>query len=254
MSQVIVNCVSVFIPVFNAENISLKKNLVRLGSGERLFKSSSHIVNKALDNISFEANNGDRIGIIGSNGAGKTTLLRTLAGIYYPTSGSVSVKGDIVPLLTTGLGLAEEASGYENIKTMGIYLGYTGSEMEEKIDDIIKYSELGEHIYLPVYTYSAGMKVRLSFSVAMTLQPDILLLDEAIGAGDASFRRKATQRFEEFAESSSIMFLATHSQNWLRKSCNKALLLQDGKLITFGDVDAVWDEYMGRSNMKASLF
>lgn len=250
MSHIIVNNLSVYIPVFNAGNVSLKKSLLRTGTGGRLFKSSSHIINKALEDISFEAREGDRIGIIGCNGAGKTTLLRTLAGIYSPTTGSISIEGNIVPLLAIGLGMSEEASGYENIKTMGLYLGYTILQMEEKIDEIIKYADIGDHIYLPVYTYSAGMRVRLSFSVVMMLQPDILLMDEAIAAGDAQFMEKATHRFEEFAKSSSIMFLATHSENWLRRSCNKALLMHEGKLIKLGDVDDVWKKYIEIRHIK----
>jgi ABC-type polysaccharide/polyol phosphate transport system ATPase subunit len=161
-----------------------------------------------------------RLGIIGPNGAGKTTLLKLIAGILPPTSGQLHVEGVISPLLSLRLGMEPELSGIENIRLRGTYMGRTRAEIEEKISRIIEFADLGEFIDLPLTTYSAGMTARLAFSIATSFNPDILIMDESIGAGDKQFSAKAAKRLRQFIGRSNIMLLATHNEKMIRDMCN----------------------------------
>lgn len=205
-------------------------------------KTDSVIV-KALEDVSLDLKSGDRIGLIGHNGAGKSTLLRVLAGVYSPTHGQISIEGRVTPLLHQSPGLEMEDSGYDNIITCGMLLGMSLAEIKAKAVDIIEFSDLGDYINLPVRTYSSGMLARLSFSVATSIDPGILLLDEGIGAADAQFSEKAARRVKELIAKTDILILASHSEALIDSMCDKAVLMHHGKMLEYGAVAEVSKSY-----------
>jgi ABC-2 type transport system ATP-binding protein len=197
---------------------------------------------KALCDISFSLAQGDRLALLGHNGAGKTTLIRVLAGIYEPTSGSLHTVGRIVPMFDIGLGMDEEASGYENIRTRGLILGLSPQEIEDRIPEISEFAELGEYLQLPVRTYSSGMLLRLVFSIAASVHGDIILMDEWIAVGDARFRKKTHDRLQDITTQSGIVVLASHDHGLLRDTCNLGLYLEGGQIRAFGALEDVIKE------------
>ncbi|MGJ5130625.1 MULTISPECIES: ABC transporter ATP-binding protein [unclassified Bradyrhizobium] len=197
---------------------------------------------QALDDISFTLKQGDRLGLIGHNGAGKTTLIRVLAGIYEPTRGSLRVVGRNVPMFDIGLGMDEEASGYENIRTRGLILGLSPEEIEQRVPEIAEFAELGDYLELPIRTYSSGMLLRLVFSIAASIHGDIILMDEWIAVGDAQFRKKTHGRLQDITMRSGIVVLATHDHGLLRDTCNLGLYLDGGRVRAFGALDDVLKE------------
>ena len=198
---------------------------------------------EALRDVSLTLNDGDRLALIGHNGAGKSTLLRVMAGVYEPDSGEVLASGKITPLFDAIPGLDGEDTGYENIISAGMLHGMSREEIERKIPEIEAFSELGEYLTLPYRTYSTGMMMRLGFSIATTTEPEILLMDEGIGAGDQRFTEKATKRMGEFVDKSRILVLASHSEPLVRQICNKAALMEGGKLKAFGMINEVFEAY-----------
>jgi ABC-type polysaccharide/polyol phosphate transport system ATPase subunit len=198
---------------------------------------------RALDDVSLTINHGDQLGIIGHNGAGKSTMLRVLAGIYEPSLGTIEVEGKVSPLFSTSPGLEIDDTGYENIVTCGLMLGMTRKEIERKMPQIEAFSELSGYLALPARTYSTGMLVRLGFAIATAIDPEILLLDEELGAGDARFARHAAERVSNLIERSSIMVFASHSEDLIRQMCNRAILLDHGRLIADGPTADVLDMY-----------
>lgn len=245
MATVVVDDVSLEFPVYGSQR-SLRQALFRRATGgiiQRQRKHSKRVVVKALDGVSFVLNDGDRLALVGHNGAGKSTLLRVLAGIYEPTSGRVLASGRITPLFDAIPGLDGEDSGYENILTAGTLHGMSRAEVEKRIPEIEEFCELGEYLALPYRTYSTGMMTRLAFSIATALDPEILLMDEGIGAGDARFADKAARRMEEFIGRSRVIVLASHSEHLLRATCNKALLLESGEVVKVGTLDEVLRKY-----------
>ncbi|WP_423068663.1 ABC transporter ATP-binding protein [Devosia sp. CN2-171] len=196
------------------------------GSGNRRFVT-------ALDGVSFELKAGDRLGLVGPNGAGKTTLLKVLYGIYEPTAGSLEVSGRIDALFNIDLGFRAEATGRRNILLRGLINGWNEDEIAAKTDEIIAFSELGEFIDMPFKSYSQGMGARLAFSIATSLEPQILLMDEWIGAGDADFQAKAARRMDELAEKAGIIILASHQPDLIERTCNKVLGLEHGRVTRF---------------------
>jgi len=200
---------------------------------------------RALENLSFSLEPGDRLALIGHNGAGKSTLLRVMAGLYPPTQGRVVVQGRVVPLLNLSFGMDMEATGYDNIFVRGLFLGMSRAEIKRKLDSIAEFSELGEFLDLPMRTYSSGMRARLAFAVSTHVDADILLLDEVVATGDASFIRKANQQLADAASQAKILVLASHSNKVLRGFCNKAILLEHGRVKAFGAIDEVLETYKG---------
>lgn len=188
---------------------------------------------QALDGVSFSVAAGDRLGLVGSNGAGKTTLLKVLYGIFEPTAGTVNVRGRVDALFNIHLGFRREATGRRNIVLRGLINGWTLDEIERRMDAIIEFSELGEFIDMPFKSYSQGMAARLAFSVATTFQPEIMLMDEWIGAGDPAFQEKASQRMAELTQQAGIIVLASHDKNLIRLVCNKVLVLEKGRVKDF---------------------
>ncbi|MGH6861120.1 MAG: ABC transporter ATP-binding protein [Phyllobacterium sp.] len=192
---------------------------------------------RALNNISFSLQPGDRLGLIGSNGAGKSTLLMMLAGIYQPTFGKVTVEGRVDALFNIGLGFRPEATGRRNIVLRGLINGWNNALIEERMDDIIQFSELGEFIDMPYKSYSQGMAARLAFSIATAVTPEILLLDEWIGAGDTDFQQKAKNRMQNLVKEAGIMVIASHNHTLLKQTCNKVMHLEHGRIRKLGPVE-----------------
>jgi homopolymeric O-antigen transport system ATP-binding protein len=192
-----------------------------------------------LSGINLDVEHGDRLAVLGANGAGKSTLLKVLAGIYAPTRGHVHSSGRISALLTASVGLDPDATGRENIVLQGMYMDVHPREMRARVDEIAEFTELGYHLDLPVRTYSSGMMVRLCFAVATSVRPDILLMDEWLAAGDASFLGKARKRMEDFVSASSILVLASHSIPILQEWCDRAILLDKGRIVAMGDVKEI---------------
>ncbi|MBY0382788.1 MAG: ABC transporter ATP-binding protein [Xanthobacteraceae bacterium] len=198
---------------------------------------------EALKSIDLEIPDGQRLGIIGHNGAGKTTLLRVIAGVYPVTSGSVSLSGRVNALTDVTLGMDLNASGIKNILFRLIFMGHSYAEARGAIDEIVAFSDLGDFIHLPIHTYSTGMNLRLAFAIATHFPPDILLLDEIIGAGDESFRAKAQQRMDRLLSQSRIVVLSSHDLKSMEKYCNAAIVMHHGQIAARGDVKGVVQKY-----------
>jgi ABC-type polysaccharide/polyol phosphate transport system ATPase subunit len=207
------------------------------GVGGRISPEGTNRKVIALENVSFELRSGDRLGLVGTNGAGKTTLLKVLYGIFEPTSGLVDIAGKVDALFNINLGFRPEASGRRNIELRGLINGWTLKQIEERMDAIIEFSELDDFIDMPFKAYSQGMAARLAFSIATSFDPEILLMDEWIGAGDPNFQEKARTRMNSMAEKARIIVLASHSHALLKRTCNKILELEKGRLAYFGDAD-----------------
>ena len=236
--------VSVNFPIYDASSRSLRTQVLAVSTGGRIGADARHHVTiQALDQVSLTVEHGDRLGLVGHNGAGKSTLLRVMAGIYEPTQGRVTAEGKVVPLFDLGIGMDPEASAYENIQFRGLYLGLSRAEIRAKTEEIAEFTELGSFLDMPLRTYSAGMHARLAFAISTCIEPDILLLDESIGAGDAAFLQKAKRRLEEFVAQAGILVLATHSETMIRDMCNTAVLLEHGRILAAGSVDEVFDRY-----------
>lgn len=202
----------------------------------------------ALKDVNFEIQRGDRVGIMGMNGAGKSTLLKVIAGVLKPTEGSVRCFGKIAPLLELGAGFDRQYTGAENIYLYGAVLGYSREFIQKKYDDIVKFSELGRFIDVPVKNYSSGMKARLGFSIATVVEPEILILDEVLSVGDKRFRKKCEARIRSMFDKGVTVLFVSHSTDQVLRMCNKGILLEQGKLVAQGVVEEIvdlYDEKMG---------
>ena len=230
------------IPVYGMHSRSFRQVLFRRHTGGAILEDGTIFV-KALVDVSFSAEKGERVALIGHNGAGKTTMLRLLAGVYAPTSGEVAVQGRISALLNIGLGMDLEANGYENIMHVGLMLRMTADEIKSKMDEIAEFTELGDYLNLPVRTYSSGMQLRLSFAIVTSIKPEVLLLDEGFGTGDARFTTRAQKRVNVLIESSHALVLATHSEDLAKQFCNRGLLLNEGCAVAFGPINEVFETY-----------
>ncbi|MBR2120446.1 MAG: ABC transporter ATP-binding protein [Afipia sp.] len=236
--------VYVSFPIYQTGSRSLKKNLLSLGSAGRIARDANdHITIDALRNISLKIETGDRLALVGANGAGKTTLLRVMAGIYEPISGTVTVEGRISPMFDIGLGMDMDLNGYDNIRLRGLLLGLPSAQIEKLMSEIAEFTELGDYLNMPVRTYSSGMILRLTFSVATSFRPEILLMDEWILAGDGGFLAKAEGRINALISNASILVLASHNLKVCRKWCNKALWLNNGEIQAFGSSADVIDAF-----------
>jgi len=198
----------------------------------------------ALRDIDLEVNDGDRLAVIGHNGAGKSTILKLISGIYPPTSGTLTVDGKISSMFELATGFEMELSGWDNIYLRGLLLGETPQSITDKMEEIGEFSELGDFLNMPVKYYSSGMFVRLAFSIMTAMQPDILLIDEVLAAGDAAFINKATNRMKKMMEVSKMMVLVTHSMSSAIDMCNKCIWMERGKIVMSGDPKNVTDEYL----------
>ncbi|WP_062490004.1 ABC transporter ATP-binding protein [Paenibacillus sp. 32O-W] len=200
----------------------------------------------ALKNVSFSVRKGEVFGILGSNGAGKSTLLKIIAGVMKPTSGSVYKNGNIAPLIELGAGFNGELSGVENIYLNGLLLGYSKRLIQEMIDEIIDFSELGKFIHTPLKNYSSGMKARLGFSIATIVQPEILIVDEVLAVGDDKFREKSEKKILSMMEGGTTVLFVSHSLNQVRKLCDRVLWLDKGEVKRIGLPNDIITEYQSR--------
>lgn len=240
MPSIEVKDAHVDIPVFTSRSRGLINSIFRYAQRERsriealgLHSLQVH----ALRGVSLSIRDGDRVGLLGRNGAGKTTLLRVLSGAYEPSRGSVCVEGSVSSLTDLSLGLDMEASGYENLELRALYLGMGAQERGLLIKDAEDFSELGDHLYLPVRAYSAGMVLRLAFAMSTYVAPDILLMDEMVGAGDAHFVGKAHARMESLMNRASVLVLASHNEQIVRSFCRRGICLSGGAIAFEGSID-----------------
>lgn len=233
--------------VIEIKNISKIYNLYNKPSDrlkEALFaRQSRHTEFAALNDVSFNVNKGEILGIIGKNGSGKSTILKIITSVLTPTSGECIVKGKIAALLELGAGFNMEYTGIENIYLNGQMIGFSKEEMDKKLQDIIDFADIGEHIYQPVKTYSSGMFARLAFSVAISVDPDILIVDEALSVGDVFFQNKCYRRFEEFRERGKTILFVTHDMGSVIRYCNRCVLLNAGKKVAEGKPQEMVDLY-----------
>ncbi len=253
MASIRLENVTVDFPIYESIR-SFKRDLLQKAGGliKHDQKHSRRVTVRSLDDISFSVEHGDRIGLIGHNGAGKSTLLRVLAGVYEPVAGRLIMEGRVSPLLNTSPGMVADDTGYENIFTCGLFLGMSIREIEAKVGDIAAFTELGEYLELPVRTYSSGMLVRLGFAIATAIDPEILLLDEGLGAGDARFAERANRRIDALIQRTSILVLASHADSLIRIMCNKAVLMDQGKALKIGEVEEVLAAYHELTQTKSS--
>lgn len=197
----------------------------------------------ALKNVSFTLEKGDRLGILGLNGAGKSTLLKVIAGVFKPTEGKVIRRGTVVPLLELGAGFDKQYTGRENIYLYGSVLGYTRKYLDEKYDEIVKFSGLQKFIDVPIKNYSSGMKSKLGFSIATIAEPEILILDEVLSVGDAKFRKKSEKKIRSMMEGGTTVLFVSHSLEQVKRICNKAMILEQGQIKAFGEIDEISEIY-----------
>jgi len=219
------------------------KPVNRLKEAMSLTRKCLHSDHFALDNITFDVKKGECVGIIGTNGSGKSTLLKILTGVLNPSGGTYEVKGKISALLELGAGFNMEYTGIENIYLNGTMMGFTDKEMDKKIDSIIAFAEIGEFINQPVKTYSSGMFARLAFAVAINVEPDILIVDEALSVGDIFFQAKCYQKFNEFKKKNKTILFVSHDMSSVLKYCDRCLLINKGHQISLGKTSKVVDIY-----------
>ena len=232
------------------DNVSMKFNLSREkvdSLKDYIFKTIKREIQYnefwALKNVSFSVEKGDRVGILGLNGAGKSTLLKVISGVFKPTEGHVDKHGKMVPLLELGAGVDPQYTGKENIYLYGAMLGYTKKFIDSKYDEIVEFSELQKFMDVPVKNYSSGMKSRLGFSIATVVEPKILILDEVLSVGDAKFRKKSEKKIMSMFDSGVTVLFVSHSLEQVQRLCNKAMILEKGKLIAYGDIDPISEQY-----------
>ncbi|MBV9314757.1 MAG: ABC transporter ATP-binding protein [Pseudonocardia sp.] len=254
-------------PIFDAKSRSLKKavlgkaGLSKAGFGKSRPGNAGGLIGtdggvpiiEALRGITLSLRQGHRVGLIGHNGAGKSTLLRLMSGIYEPTRGRASIVGKVAPVFDLGVGMDPEISGYENILVRGLFLGMTRKQMMQRIDDIAEFTELGDYLSMPLRTYSTGMRVRLALGVVTSIDPEILLLDEGIGAVDADFLARARDRLNALVERSGILVFASHSDEFLVDLCDSAIWMDHGQIRQHGPLREVLHCYKGHDVVGRAL-
>ncbi len=237
-------------PVITVENVSVRYTVPR----ERIPSLKEFAIRwlkrrvvydefEALRGLSFEVEKGENVGIIGRNGAGKSTLFKLIARVMRPSSGRIVVVGKVAPLLELGLGMSAELTGRENVLLQGALMGFSRSEMKARLGRIVDFAEIGEFIDSPMRTYSTGMIARLAFSVATDVDPDVLLIDEALAVGDERFTLKCQARMEEFRRAGKTVLIVSHSLDQLKESCHRVLWLHQGRIVQDGDADEVTKRY-----------
>jgi lipopolysaccharide transport system ATP-binding protein len=236
--------VGVDFPIYSAHGRSFKRSFIQLTTGGRMgLDARDRVAVTGLNDISFVARKGERIALIGHNGAGKSTLLRAAAGVYEPVRGTLTISGSVSSLIDLTLGMDMEATGFENIRIRGLLMGFSPTEISRRTAEIADATELGDFLAIPIRTYSSGMLLRLAFAISTSLVPDILLMDEWISVGDASFVKKAQDRLRSMVGKTGIMLMASHSPDIIYETCNRALWLEKGVLRADGAPRAVWAEY-----------
>jgi ABC-type polysaccharide/polyol phosphate transport system ATPase subunit len=242
MAHIRLNQVIVDFPIVNASAQSLQLRLFQ-ALGGKLTSYHQTVVVRALDGLDLDLADGDRLGLIGHNGSGKTTLLRVLAGVYPPAAGSASIEGSVSSFTDLTLGMDLESTGWENIVFRCAFMGLSFQEARRLSPAIAEFSELGEYLNLPTRTYSSGMFLRLAFAISTAIEPDILIMDEMIAAGDSQFIEKAQRRLREVVDKANILALASHDMRMIEKTCNKVLWLEHGMAKQFGTPAEVVQAY-----------
>lgn len=249
MASITLSKVVVDIPIYDNGNRSIKNSVLSAATGGQIRprEGSKQVVVRAIDHLDLQIKHGDRVGLIGHNGAGKSTVLRVMSGIYEPTSGSVSVEGETASMFNIGFGMDQDASGWENIILRGMYLGFSRREIEARCQEIGDLTGLGDFLDMPLRTYSAGMSTRLAFAISTAISPDVLLIDEGIGAGDAAFITQAHERMRKFIGEAGILVMASHSNDLLMSWCTEGIWMEHGRIRMRGEIKTVIKAY------KASL-
>ena len=246
MSFISLKNVTVDIPIYNSQSRSLKKTFMGLASGGRIGPSEKGFsIVRSLTNINLEIKDGERVGLLGPNGAGKSTLLRVLGGAYIPTGGEAIIGGKVGSLIDVSLGIDSESTGIENIYLRAALLQIPKKVVDEQLDSIVAFTELGEFINMPVRTYSSGMHMRLAFAVSTMIRPEILLMDEWLSVGDLNFQQKAERKLNELIQRSSILVIASHSRQLIEKCCTRAVLIENGIIKLNGPAKDVCASYFG---------
>lgn len=229
MAHISIRNLTVEFKVYGSNSRSMKKQILSQATGGRIAKGADDAMTvKALDNVSLEIGDGERIGLVGHNGAGKSTLLRTLAGIYKPTGGSIEIDGTVGTLIDPAAGMDPEATGIENVYLRGYLLGMQEREIRDLIPSIAEFTELGEFLNMPVKTYSAGMFSRLGFAISTAINPEIVLIDEYLGTADANFQKKMVQRIADFIDSVRILVLASHDEHMMASFGCRQIAISQG--------------------------
>jgi ABC-type polysaccharide/polyol phosphate transport system ATPase subunit len=246
MAHVKMDRVTIQFPIYTPHTRSVTSMLTgRLGGSMQ--RNNGTTVVSALKNVSLNLGDGDRLGLVGHNGAGKTTFLRVVAGVYPPVSGSIDVEGRVSAFTDIMLGMNYESNGWDNIIYRCVFLGLSFKEAHALAPSIAEFSELGNYLDVPVRTYSAGMLVRLAFSIATSIKPEILVMDEMLSAGDPQFIHKAMARVGELLDHTKILVLGSQLEAFIKHFCNKAVWLHHGEVRAFGTVNEVWTEYAASS-------
>jgi len=244
LANLLIDDVSVSFPLYHGESRSLKKTVFAAAAGRLGEDRKRRLVVEALRRVSFSLHSGDRLGLIGSNGAGKTTLLRTMAGIYEPVSGNITIDGALTALLDAGQGMNFDLTGQENIRLRGLFNGFSDAKIKQMQADVAEFAELDQFLELPVRTYSSGMVVRLGFALATAVKPQILLMDEWILAGDASFMEKARHRLETMVRGAEVLVLSSHSADIILQWCNRVIWMDHGQVKADGRPEEVLAAYL----------
>jgi ABC-type polysaccharide/polyol phosphate transport system ATPase subunit len=244
MASILLQNVSLDFPIFTSKSVSLRHQLLRIGTGGLIAADSGgHKVVTALKDISISLVDGDRVGLIGHNGSGKSTLMRLVSGIYRPTTGIAQLNGRVSTIFELGVGADQDLSGFENIYRIGVMMGLSNREIRNITPLVIEFTELGDFLELPIRTYSAGMAMRLYFAMALFSDPEILLIDEVFGAGDAAFQARAQDKLERQIFDSHIFMFASHSLDLLRKFCNRCIVMSHGTMVCFEETSKALDIY-----------
>lgn len=245
MASITLSGVVVDIPIYDNGSRSIKNSVLSVATGGQIRPrdGTNRIVVRALDALDLHVAHGDRVGLIGHNGAGKSTILRVMSGIYEPTAGSVSIDGEVASMFNIGFGMDPDATGWDNIILRGMYLGFSRREIEARSQEIGELTGLGEFLDMPLRTYSAGMSTRLAFAISTAISPEILLIDEGIGAGDAAFLSQAQERMRKFIGKAGILVMASHSNDLLLSWCTKGIWMEHGRIRMQGRIDEVIKAY-----------
>ena len=245
MAKISLKDVVVDIPIYGASHRSLKNSILASATGGQIkpCEGTGSVVIRAIEGLTLDIEHGTRLGLLGHNGAGKSTILRVMAGIYEPSIGTAEIDGEVASMFDIGFGMDPESSGWENIILRGMYLGYSRKEIEARAEEIGALTGLGEFLDMPLRTYSAGMSTRLAFAISTSIKPEILLIDEGIGAGDAAFLAQAQERMRTFISNAGILVMASHSNDLLRAWCKEGLWMEHGRMRMRGPIDDVLAAY-----------
>lgn len=233
-----VNNVSIFFNLEEQRTDTIKEYVIKLLKGKLKFNKFY-----ALKDVSFSVNKGDSIGLIGINGSGKSTMLKIIAGVLYPSSGTVSVNGTIAPMIELGAGFDGELTGRENIYLNGAVLGHDRNYMNSHFNEIVDFSELGDFIDVPVKNYSSGMTARLGFSIATIVSADILIVDEVLAVGDFKFQKKCRDRMRKMMDEGTTILFVSHDEDQVKSLCKRAIWIDHGKILDDGDTDYVYKNF-----------